>query len=101
MSRSQETYNKKEVRNKKEKKRKDKEKKRLDRKENATEGKSFDDMIAYVDENGRLSSTPPDPLMFHFSMNQKVTDLSGTSTTSRVYLFTSMTLSIPSASKTG
>ncbi len=63
MSRSQETYNKKEVRNKKEKKRKDKEKKRLDRKENATEGKSFDDMIAYVDENGRLSSTPPDPLM--------------------------------------
>jgi cold shock CspA family protein len=63
MSRSQETYNKKEVRNKKEKKRKDKEKKRLDRRENASEGKSFDDMIAYVDENGRLTSTPPDPLM--------------------------------------
>lgn len=59
MGRSQETFNKKEVKNKKEKKRKDKEKKRLIRKE---AGKSsFDDMIAYVDEYGKLSSTPPDP----------------------------------------
>jgi cold shock CspA family protein len=61
MSRSQETFNKKEVRNKKEKKRKDKEKKRLERKENSKDGHNLDDMIAYVDENGRLSSTPPDP----------------------------------------
>jgi cold shock CspA family protein len=61
MARSQETFNKKEVRNKKEKKRKDKEKKRLERRDTIKEGKSFDDMIAYVDENGRLSSTPPDP----------------------------------------
>jgi cold shock CspA family protein len=60
MSRSQETFNKKEVRNKKEKKRKEKEQKRLNRKENEKSG-SFDDMIAYVDENGRISSTPPDP----------------------------------------
>ena len=60
MARSQETFNKKEVRNKKEKKRKEKEKKKLARKE--TEKKSsLDDMIAYVDENGRLTSTPPDP----------------------------------------
>ena len=55
MARSQETFNKKEVRNKKEKKRKDKEKKRLERRDNVKEGRSFDDMIAYVDENGRLS----------------------------------------------
>jgi cold shock CspA family protein len=61
MARTQETYNKKEVRNKKEKKRKEKEQKRLDRRENATESRSFEDMIAYVDENGRISSTPPDP----------------------------------------
>ena len=54
MARSQETFNKKEVRNKKEKK-------RLERRDNTKESKSFDDMIAYVDENGRLSSTPPDP----------------------------------------
>ncbi|NQU87193.1 MAG: cold shock domain-containing protein, partial [Mariniphaga sp.] len=48
------------VRNKKEKKRKEKEKKRLARKENEKSG-SLDDMIAYVDENGMISNTPPDP----------------------------------------
>jgi len=60
MGRSQETFNKKEVRNKKEKKRKEKEKKKLARKENEKSG-SLDDMIAYVDENGMITSTPPDP----------------------------------------
>ncbi|MCD4834454.1 MAG: cold shock domain-containing protein [Bacteroidales bacterium] len=60
MGRSQETFNKKEVRTKKEKKRKEKEKKKLARKENEKKG-SLDDMIAYVDENGMLTSTPPDP----------------------------------------
>jgi len=60
MGRSQETFNKKEVRNKKEKKRKDKELKKLARKDNEKSG-SLDDMIAYVDENGQLTSTPPDP----------------------------------------
>lgn len=59
MGRSQETFNKKEVRNKKEKKRKEKEKKRIARKDSEKSG--LDDMIAYVDEFGRLSSTPPDP----------------------------------------
>jgi len=60
MGRSQESFNKKEVRNKKEKKRKEKEKKRLARKEN-TKGSSFDDMIAFVDEHGNITDTPPDP----------------------------------------
>jgi cold shock CspA family protein len=59
MSRSQESFNKKEVRNKKEKKRKEKELKKLTRKDN--EKGSFDDMIAYVDKNGMITSTPPDP----------------------------------------
>jgi cold shock CspA family protein len=59
MGRSQETSNKKEVKNKKDKKRKEKEKKRLIRKESGKS--SFNDMIAYVDEYGKLSSTPPDP----------------------------------------
>ncbi|MBA7572405.1 hypothetical protein ES708_14185 [subsurface metagenome] len=60
MARSRETFNKKEVRNKKEKKKKEKEKKRLARKE--SEKKSgLDDMIAYVDANGNITSTPPDP----------------------------------------
>jgi len=60
MGRSKETFNKKEVRKRKEKKRKDKEKKKLARKEEGKSG-SLDDMIAYVDENGMITSTPPDP----------------------------------------
>ena len=59
MSKSQESFNKKEIRNKKEKKRKDKEKKKMARKDSPK--RSMDDMIAYVDENGRISSVPPDP----------------------------------------
>ncbi|NOY37736.1 MAG: cold shock domain-containing protein [Chlorobi bacterium] len=59
MGRSQESFNKKEVRNKKEKKRKEKEKKRLAKKESGKS--SLDNMIAYVDENGKITSTPPDP----------------------------------------
>ena len=59
MSRSQESFNKKEVRNKKEKKRKEKEIKKQTRKD--SDKGSFDDMIAYVDENGMITSTPPDP----------------------------------------
>ena len=60
MGRSQETFNKKEVRSKKEKKRKEKDKKRALKK---SEGKksNLNDMIAYVDEYGRITSTPPDP----------------------------------------
>jgi cold shock CspA family protein len=58
MARSQESFNKKEVQNKKEKKRKEKEKKRLAKKESGK--KSLDDMIAYVDKNGMITSTPPD-----------------------------------------
>jgi cold shock CspA family protein len=60
MGRSQETFNKKEVRSKKEKKRKEKAEKKLAKKEREKSG-SLDDMIAYVDENGRITSTPPDP----------------------------------------
>lgn len=60
MGRSQETFNKKEVRSKKEKKRKEKEKKKLAKKEAGSKS-SPDDMIAYVDEHGNISSSPPDP----------------------------------------
>jgi len=61
MGRSQETSSKKEIRNKKEKKRKEKEKRRQERRTNTRDGNNPDDMIAYVDENGRLTSTPFDP----------------------------------------
>jgi cold shock CspA family protein len=59
MGRSQESFHKKEVKKRKEKKRKDKEKKRLERKETSRSG--LDDMIAHVDEFGRIVDTPPEP----------------------------------------
>ncbi len=55
------TWNKRERENKKQQERKQKEEKRQERKENAKKGKSLDDMMAYIDENGNISSTPPDP----------------------------------------
>lgn len=60
MGRSQESYQKKEVQNRKEKKRKEKEKKRLEKKEKGVKS-GLDDMIAYVDENGMITSSEPDP----------------------------------------
>lgn len=61
MARSHESWNKKETAKKKEKKRKDKEKRREERSTTTRDGNSLDDMIAYVDESGNISSTPPDP----------------------------------------
>jgi cold shock CspA family protein len=59
MGRSQESFNKKDVRNKKEKKRKEKAAKKLAKRDG--EKSSFDDMIAYVDENGVITDEPIDP----------------------------------------
>jgi len=56
-----ETWNKKEREKKKQKERKDKREKMQERKEKSKDGKGMDNMIAYVDENGNFSSTPPDP----------------------------------------
>ncbi len=61
MGRSQETFSKKEKDKKKLKKRQDKQLKKEERKANSDKGKSFEDMLAYVDENGMITSTPPDP----------------------------------------
>ena len=60
MGRSQESFNKKDIRKKKEKKRQDKEKKKMARKDSDRKS-SLDDMIAYVDENGMITSIPPEP----------------------------------------
>ena len=62
MSRPQETFNKKELEKRRLQKRKEKEQRKEQRKSESKDGKSLDDMIAYVDEYGNLSSTPPDPL---------------------------------------
>jgi cold shock CspA family protein len=61
MGRSQETFSKKENEKKRVAKRKLKEEKKEERKANSNSGKSLDDMMAYVDENGNLANTPPDP----------------------------------------
>jgi cold shock CspA family protein len=60
MGRSQETFSKKEKEKKRLKKRKDKLEKREERAANPSSG-NLEDMIAYVDENGRITDTPPDP----------------------------------------
>lgn len=54
-----ETSSKKEFRSKKAKSKEDKAQKARDRKINNNKGKGLEDMLAYVDEYGNLSSTPP------------------------------------------
>ncbi|MVN23061.1 cold-shock protein [Mucilaginibacter arboris] len=61
MGRSTETFSKKEKEKKRLKKQLDKKEKTEDRKANSDKGKSLDEMMAYVDENGNITSTPPDP----------------------------------------
>jgi cold shock CspA family protein len=61
MGKSQETFGKKEKEKKRAKQRQDKAEKMEERKANAKKGKSLDEMMAYIDENGNISSTPPDP----------------------------------------
>lgn len=61
MAKSKETFNKKEKEKKKLKKRQDKQEKMEERKANSRNGNNLDEMIAYIDENGNFSSTPPDP----------------------------------------
>lgn len=61
MGRSQETFSKKEKEKKRLKKRQDKEQKKEERKANTNNGNNLDEMLAYVDDNGNITSTPPDP----------------------------------------
>jgi cold shock CspA family protein len=60
MAKSQQTFNKKEKEKKRLKKRQDKLLKKEERKANS-DGGSLDSMMAYVDENGMITDTPPDP----------------------------------------
>ncbi len=61
MAKSTETFNKKEKEKKRLKKQQEKKEKALERKNSSDKGKSLDEMMAYVDENGNITSTPPDP----------------------------------------
>ena len=60
MAKSQETWNKKELEKKRKKKQEEKAQRKEERKSSASSG-DLDSMLAYVDENGNISSTPPDP----------------------------------------
>ncbi|MGK9124225.1 cold shock domain-containing protein [Olivibacter sp. SA151] len=59
MGRSQETFRKKENIKKREQKKKDKELRKENRSSQSDKGKSLEDMLAYVDENGNLTTEKP------------------------------------------
>ena len=59
MAKSKETFNKREKEKKRAKAKQEKAEKMRERRANATKGKSLDDMLAYLDENGNLSEQPP------------------------------------------
>ncbi len=61
MAKSQQTFSKIEKEKKKLKKREEKQKKKAERLANSNKGNGLDSMIAYVDENGYTTDTPPDP----------------------------------------
>lgn len=61
MAKSKETFSKREKEKQRLKKRQDKATKMEERRANASSAQSLESMFAYVDENGNLSSTPPDP----------------------------------------
>jgi len=60
MAKSQVTFNKQEKEKKRLKKRLEKQQKKEERKSNSPGG-GFESMIAYVDENGNITDTSPDP----------------------------------------
>jgi len=61
MGRSKETFHKREKEKQRQKQKQEKREKMEERKANTTKGKSLDDMMAYLDENGNITSAPPDP----------------------------------------
>lgn len=61
MAKSQQSFNKREKEKQRAKERQEKLERKEERKAAAKKGQSLEDMMAYIDENGNLSSTPPDP----------------------------------------
>lgn len=61
MAKPKETFNKKEKEKKRLKQKQEKQEKMAERKAQSKKGKSLEDMMAYIDENGNISDTPPDP----------------------------------------
>ena len=61
MAKSKITFNKREKEKQRQKEKQNKKEKMELRRANQVKGKSLDQMMAYIDENGNISSTPPDP----------------------------------------
>lgn len=61
MAKPKQTSQKSEREKKKKIKQREKEEKRIQRKATSNKGKGFEEMLAYMDHNGQISSTPPDP----------------------------------------
>ncbi|HVU85046.1 MAG TPA: hypothetical protein VHC50_09400, partial [Puia sp.] len=61
MARSKESSNKREKEKQRQKEKREKREKMEERRANQASGKPLEEMLAYVDENGNLTSTPPDP----------------------------------------
>lgn len=61
MAKSKETFNKREKEKQRQKEKREKREKMEERRANLSKGRSLDEMLAYVDEEGNISSTPPDP----------------------------------------
>jgi cold shock CspA family protein len=61
MAKSKETFNKKDKEQRRMKQKKEKQEKKEERKNNSKKGKSLDEMMAYVDDEGNITDTPPDP----------------------------------------
>ncbi|MBL7718666.1 MAG: cold shock domain-containing protein [Flavipsychrobacter sp.] len=57
----QETMGKKDREQKKKKNQKEKAERKKEREANNSKGKGLDSMMAYIDENGNITDTPPDP----------------------------------------
>lgn len=61
MARSKSAFNKREKEKQRQKEQREKREKMEERRANQSKGKSLDEMLAYVDENGNITSTRPDP----------------------------------------
>lgn len=61
MAKSKITFNKREKEKQRQQQKQQKREKMEERKANGQKTKSLDEMMAYIDEDGNISSTPPDP----------------------------------------
>jgi cold shock CspA family protein len=61
MARSKEGSNKREKEKQRQKEKQEKREKMEERRANQAKGKPLEEMLAYVDEDGNITSTPPDP----------------------------------------